>query len=221
MKENECRNSVDSIRKKFFTDQEHYRDRSIHRLSLIHIYISPYLVFINTHDGSGAVRVAVTPVRVVCSNTLNLALAQAKRSWSMIHTGNVQGKLEEAKETLLMAREYMDELGKEFENLRQKELSDKKVLDFIEILIPKDENFTPQQKKNVQRLRDDMKLRYFEAPDLKDVGRNAYRFINAVSDFATHAEPLRKTQNYKENLFSRTIEGNPLIDRAYQMVCAA
>ena len=184
-------------------------------------HISPYLVFINTHDGSGAVRVAITPVRVVCSNTLNLALAQAKRSWSMIHTGNVQGKLEEAKETLLMAREYMDELGKEFENLRKKELSDKKVLDFIEILIPKDENFTPQQKKNVQRLRDDMKLRYFEAPDLKDVGRNAYRFINAVSDFATHAEPLRKTQNYKENLFSRTIEGNPLIDRAYQMVCAA
>ena len=184
-------------------------------------HISPYLVFTNTHDGSGAVRVAVTPVRVVCSNTLNLALAQAKRSWSMIHTGNVQGKLEEAKETLLMAREYMDELGKEFENLRKKELSDKKVLDFIEILIPKDENFTPQQKKNVQRLRDDMKLRYFEAPDLKDVGRNAYRFINAVSDFATHAEPLRKTQNYKENLFGRTIEGNPLIDRAYQMVCAA
>ena len=184
-------------------------------------HISPYLVFTNTHDGSGAVRVAVTPVRVVCSNTLNLALAQAKRSWSMIHTGNVQGKLEEAKDTLLMAREYMDELGKEFENLRKKELSDKKVLDFIEILIPKDENFTPQQKKNVQRLRDDMKLRYFEAPDLKDVGRNAYRFINAVSDFATHAEPLRKTQNYKENLFGRTIEGNPLIDRAYQMVCAA
>ena len=184
-------------------------------------HISPYLVFTNTHDGSGAVRVAVTPVRVVCSNTLNLALAQAKRSWSMIHTGNVQGKLEEAKETLLMAREYMDELGKEFENLRKKELSDKKVLDFIEILIPKDENFTPQQKKNVQRLRDDMKLRYFEAPDLKDVGRNAYRFINAVSDFATHAEPLRKTQNYKENLFGRTIEGNPLIDRAYQMVCVA
>ena len=73
----------------------------------------------------------------------------------------------------------------------------------------------------MQRLRDDMKLRYFEAPDLKDVGRNAYRFINAVSDFATHAQPLRKTQNYKENLFSRTIEGNPLIDRAYQMVCAA
>ena len=35
--------------------------------------ISPYLVFSNTHDGSGAVRVAITPIRVVCNNTLNLA----------------------------------------------------------------------------------------------------------------------------------------------------
>ena len=40
--------------------------------------ISPYLVFSNTHDGSGAVKVAVTPIRVVCSNTLNLALRQRK-----------------------------------------------------------------------------------------------------------------------------------------------
>lgn len=183
--------------------------------------ISPYLVFTNTHDGSGAVRVAVTPIRVVCNNTLNLALDTAKRSWSMIHTGDIQGKLEEAKETLFMAQEYMDHLGAEFEALRAKELSDRQVLEFIDQLLSKEENFTPQQSRNVQRLRDDMKLRYFGAPDLKDLGRNAYRFINAVSDFATHAEPLRKTQNYKENLFTRTVEGNPLIDRAYQMVCAA
>ncbi|MGN8799132.1 DUF932 domain-containing protein [Candidatus Merdisoma sp. HCP28S3_D10] len=183
--------------------------------------ISPYLVFTNTHDGSGAVRVAVTPIRVVCNNTLNLALDTAKRSWSMIHTGDIQGKLAEARETLFMAQEYMDHLGAEFEALRAKEVSDRQVLEFIDLLLPKEEDFTPQQNKNVQRLRDDMKLRYFGAPDLKNLGRNAYRFINAVSDFATHAEPLRKTQNYKENLFSRTVEGNPLIDRAYQMVLAA
>ena len=32
--------------------------------------VSSYLVFSNTHDGSGAVRAAITPVRVVCNNTL-------------------------------------------------------------------------------------------------------------------------------------------------------
>lgn len=183
--------------------------------------ISPYLLFSNTHDGSGAIKVAVTPIRVVCQNTLNLALSTAKRSWSMIHTGDIKGKMKEARETLFMAEKYMDDLGKEFESLRRKQMTDKEVMNYIELLLPIEENATPQQKRNIKRLQEDMKVRYFDAPDLQGTGRNAYRFINAVSDFATHAEPLRKTANYKENLFARTVDGNPLIDKAYQMVCAA
>lgn len=183
--------------------------------------ISPYLLFSNTHDGSGAIKVALTPIRVVCNNTLNLALSTAKRSWSMVHTGDIRSKMQEARDTLFMAERYMDELGKEFEALRLKKLSDQKVMEYIEVLLPVEDGSTPQQIKNIERLREDMKIRYFDAPDLQDTGKNAYRFINAVSDFATHAKPLRRTVNYKENLFARTAEGNPLIDRAYQMLCAA
>ena len=183
--------------------------------------ISPYLLFSNAHDGSGAIKVALMPIRVVCQNTLNLALNTAKRSWSMNHTGDIRGKMQEARDTLFMAETYMDELGKEFESLRKKKLTDKQVMDYIEILLPVEDGSTPQQIRNMKRLQEDMKRRYFDAPDLKDVGNNAYRFINAVSDFATHSKPLRKTANYKENLFARTVEGNPLIDKAYQMVSAA
>jgi len=150
-----------------------------------------------------------------------LSLPESVARQSMIHTGNIQNKLEEARDTLFMAENYMDSLGKEFERLRAITMPDKKVMEYMELLLPVEENATPQQKKNIRRLQEDMKIRYFDAPDLQDVGRNAYRFINAVSDFATHAEPLRKTANYKENLFARTVEGNPLIDRAYQLVSAA
>ena len=118
--------------------------------------ISPYMVFSNTHDGSGAVKTALTPIRVVCNNTLNLALRTAKRSWSMIHTGDISGKIEEAKNTLFLADEYMSALGKEFENLRGIRLSEKQVMDYIEILLPVEENFTPQQKRGIERLREDM-----------------------------------------------------------------
>ena len=183
--------------------------------------ISPYLVFSNTHDGSGAIKAALTPIRVVCCNTLNLALSTAKRSWSMIHTGDIKGKMKEAEATLFMAEKYMDCLGKEFESLRMKKLTDKQALDYMEILLPIEDGSTPQQIRNIKRLREDMKMRYFDAPDLQGVGKNAYRFVNAVSDFATHAQPLRKTVNYRENLFARTVEGNPLIDKAYQIVSAA
>lgn len=183
--------------------------------------ISPYLVFTNTHDGSGAIKVAVTPVRVVCSNTLNLALSTAKRSWSTIHTGDINGKMDEARETLQLANKYMHCLGKEFNNLQQKKISERKVMEFIEELLPEPENASYQQKRNVARLRDDMKRRYFDAPDLKDLGNTAYRFVNAVSDFATHARPIRETRDYQQNMFMKTVDGNPLIDKAYQMVCAA
>ena len=183
--------------------------------------ISPYMVFSNTHDGSGAVKTALTPIRVVCNNTLNLALRTAKRSWSMIHTGDISGKIEEAKNTLLLADEYMTALGKEFEDLRKIKLSEKQVLDYIKILLPMEENYSLLQKRGVEKLRADMKMRYFDAPDLKGVGNNGYRFVNAVSDFATHSTPRRKTANYKENIFARTADGNPMIDRAYQLVKAA
>ena len=77
------------------------------------------------------------------------------------------------------------------------------------------------QRKNNLRMLEDMKLRYWEAPDLSHVGKNGYRFINAVSDFATHADPIRRTKNYNENLFLRTLEGNSMIDKAYKMVLEA
>ena len=64
--------------------------------------ITPYLVFMNSHDGSGAIKAAMTPVRVVCQNTLNLALSTAKRSWSTNHTGDIQGKLRMRKKLFSM-----------------------------------------------------------------------------------------------------------------------
>lgn len=68
----------------------------------------PYVCFSNTHDGSGAVRVCMTPVRVVCNNTLNLALNTAQRAWSVRHVGDISTKLVEAQQCLEMAGKYMD-----------------------------------------------------------------------------------------------------------------
>ena len=128
--------------------------------------ISPYLVFSNTHDGSGAVRVAVTPVRVVCNNTLNLALQTASRSWSMVHTGDIKGKIREAEDTLFKAEDYMDKLGNEFEALRRKKVTDRQLMEYIETLLPVAKDTTKIQGKNINRLRNDLKMRYYDAPDL-------------------------------------------------------
>ena len=183
--------------------------------------ITPYLVVMNAHDGSSGIKVAMTPIRVVCQNTLNLALNRAKRIWTTKHTENVLSRVHEARETLQLAEAYMGELGRGIDALSQIRLTDKKVMEFMQEFFPVTEDMPEIQRKNNLRLLDDMKRRYFDAPDLSHVGQNGYRFVNAVSDFATHADPIRKTKNYNENLFLRTVEGNPMIDKPYKMVLAA
>lgn len=182
--------------------------------------LTPYLVFMNSHDGTGAIKAAMTPIRVVCQNTLNLALAAAKRSWSTNHVGDIRGKLQDARDTLLYAERYMAELGKAINVLNRQKLSDKQVYEYINQLFPLMDNATEQQAKNLRRMKEDVAKRYFEAPDLQHVGKNAYRFVNAVSDFATHAKPLRERSNYRETLFGRTVDGNALIDKAYFLAAA-
>lgn len=195
--------------------------RMPHRYIIAGDEIAPYMVVMNSHDGSSGIKVAMTPIRVVCQNTLNLALNSAKRIWTTKHTENVMSRVHEARETLMLAEAYMGELGRGIDTLSNIKLSDKKVMELMQEFYPVTQDMPEAQRKNNLRLLEDMKMRYWDAPDLSNVGKNGYRFVNAVSDFATHANPIRKTKNYNENLFLRTVEGNPMIDKAYKMVLAA
>ena len=195
--------------------------RMPHRYIIAGDEIAPYLVVMNSHDGSSGIKVAMTPIRVVCQNTLNLALNSAKRIWTTKHTENVMFRVHEAEETLGLAEKYMGELGRGIDALSRIKLTDKKVVDFMQEFFPTTADLPDVQRKNNLRLMEDMKRRYWDAPDLYNMDKSGYRFINAVSDFATHADPIRRTKNYDENLFLRTVEGNPMIDRAYKMALAA
>lgn len=181
-------------------------------------WIEPYLIFYNSHDGSGSLKVALTPIRVTCQNTLNLALRRAKRSWSARHTGDIRLRMEDAKETLFRAGQYMEELGNEVSYLSGIPYTERETENFIKELIPVPGDATETQEKNVEKLREDLRTRYFLAPDLSRIPSSGYRLINAVSDFATHMKPLRQTPNYQENLFARTLGGHPLIDKAHRMI---
>ena len=202
--------------------------------------IDPFLVFTNAHDGTGAIRVAITPVRVVCQNTLNLALRDASRHWSCVHKGDIQSKLDEARLTLSSAERYMEALAEEFGELKLKKVTDEQVRNMTDKLLEIEFNnlykkaimsgkgldFKERLKK--QKYEDKLNLKrkdiieiYNDKPDLVGTERSAFRFINAVSDYATHTTDHKQTRNYQENLFMKTIDGNNLIDTAYQIALAA
>ena len=56
--------------------------------------VKNYVVFTNSHDGTGAVMAFFTPVRVICQNTLNMAIRGAQNKVIFKHTKNVNHRLD-------------------------------------------------------------------------------------------------------------------------------
>ena len=98
--------------------------------------INTYLLVHTSHDGSLAVQASVTPVRVVCQNTLNYALSGVKQSYKIRHTSTVTGKVQAAREALGLANAYVDEFEKEAQTLIQKEITADTFFDIIKAAYP-------------------------------------------------------------------------------------
>lgn len=182
--------------------------------------INPYLVFLNSHDATSGIKIFITPVRVHCSNTLALALSKAKYSWSIQHTGDVESKISAAKDILRTAEKYMVAWAREMESLSEKNLSDEDVNVLLKELLPFDDDATPIQKKNIEKMRKSISDCYYHAEDLQHLGFNAYRWLNSVADYICHCKPLRQTTSYKENLFLRGMDAGNLVNQAYALVAA-
>jgi phage/plasmid-like protein (TIGR03299 family) len=98
--------------------------------------VNTYLLVHTSHDGSLAVQASVTPVRVVCQNTLNYALSGVKQSYKVRHTSTVTGKVQAAREALGLANAYLDEFEKEAQALIEKEITPDTFFDIIKAAYP-------------------------------------------------------------------------------------
>lgn len=179
----------------------------------------PYLCFTNSHDGYGAIKAIMTPVRVVCQNTLSLALSKATRSWSTKHIGNLESKLAEARHTLQLANEYMDELAVAADKLAHTKITDEEVEKILSELFPINEEDSDRRKHNIQEVKNQFMVCMF-APDILKYKNTAYGMVNAASDFATHIAPKRPTGSYQENNFNRVLDGHVVIDTVFQKLMA-
>lgn len=180
----------------------------------------PYMCFSNTHDGSGAIRVCMTPVRVVCNNTLNIALSGAKRAWAVRHTGDIQAKLHEARMCLDMASKYMDKLGEYADHMANKTVTDEAIAKILDEMFPVTEEMSDREKRNAEKVRTEYMVCYF-APDIAKFMGTAWGALNAMSDMVGHNAPRRQTANYRENNWGRIMDGHAMMDKFASLVGAA
>lgn len=174
--------------------------------------VEQYMCFTNTHDGTGAVRCCLTPIRVVCNNTLNYALSHAKRNWSTKHTGDIQGKMIEARECLYLAENYILELDAFANQMIDVRIDDDMLKKILNKCFPVGDKATDREKKTIEQKKESYMICYF-APDIAKFQGTAWGALNAMSDFVGHSAPLRNNKNFKENRWASIMDGNPLMDR--------
>lgn len=180
----------------------------------------PYICFTNTHDGTGSVRVCLTPTRVVCMNTLNLALDNAKRSWATVHRGDISSRLAEAQHTLGLINDYTYQLKVEAEKLASIKVSDSAFEAILDNIYPIEDGMSDVRKRRIDFMKQEV-FNCLGAADLSNYRGTAYGIINAVADFADHSTPLRATSTSKENRWAQIMVGHPLVDKVYSMVKVA
>jgi phage/plasmid-like protein (TIGR03299 family) len=174
--------------------------------------VEKYLLLSNTHDGSGAIRMFYTPIRVVCMNTLNVALRgfSAKDGVSIRHTKNVQTKIEEAKQVLGLANKYYEKLGEAFQALVKVKYTVKQMKDLVLHLLPADaegdvSTRTKNMRESIANLFDHGKGQTNSA-----VRGTAWAAYNAVTEFADHYRATRVSEggNEKEQRLESSFFGS-------------
>lgn len=142
-----------------------------------------YLMATNSHDGTQAFTVSVTPIRAVCNNTVTLGLKEAKSKWSIRHKMDLSGQVQNARDILKMSLAYEDAFQKEVEKMLDIEVTKDQFYKVLDKAIPT----SPRQHD----LTVDEIMEIWEnepTVTLGDRDNNAWEAFNALTYWTDHKE---------------------------------
>ena len=153
--------------------------------------IKPYVLLVNSHDGTSSLRMLPTTVRVVCQNTLNLALHNAGTEGITIrHRPNLAGRVKEARDKLGIIAARFDQFDEELHAMLAVQMTGRRIKRYFDNLLPA----ATTDREKINRLQT---LTLFNAnfenprnnlPGIRGTARAAY---NAVSEWADHQRTFR------------------------------
>ena len=153
--------------------------------------VDNYIMATNSHDGTTAFTIAVTPVRVVCQNTVRLALKLASSTVKLRHTANATAKVQQARETLGIVWKYQEEFQAEVNRLVSEPFSNSDFKQFVEKLIPTPKDDATQRVKNYAEQTRDSLIALWMAPTQQNVAGTKWAAYNAVAEYEDWAKPVR------------------------------
>jgi len=153
--------------------------------------VDKFLLLTNSHDGSSALRVYFTPIRVVCQNTLNLAETKSRgQGVSIRHKGNLHAKIKEAQRVLGLAHCFYDDAESKINFLAEHYPSKPQIEDYFKRLYPDPPNGDNSRTNNIRQ----ELMRLFE----EGIGHNqsavrdtTWAAYNAVTEWVDHHRSTR------------------------------
>lgn len=163
--------------------------------------IEKFLLLANSHDGTSTLRALLTPIRVVCQNTLSAALSGAEGGVRIRHTKNAMSKVEEAKRVLGIATRFYDDFEGIAGKLAGYRVTEKFTDSYLKLLFP--DNKDEKAATRTLNMREEVKRLSFEGPgaDLPGVAGSLWGLYNGVTAWVDHsrstrgADDLSRTQN--------------------------
>ena len=151
-----------------------------------------YIVLRTSHDGTKAISVYLTPIRVVCMNTLSLSFAGSKQKWSMPHVSTLEGKLQEARDTLQLSYKYAEDFVVMGNTLLETKVTDDMVAKLIDDVMP-------TWRKKADEVHESIMTLYRESPTNGYTG-TAWGALNAITEYFDHGREIRSTDSAVMNV---------------------
>lgn len=173
--------------------------------------VSKYLLLSNSHDGSSLVRVKLTPIRVVCNNTLTAAL-QGAGEVHIRHTPNAAEDMKQALALLGLSNSLYEQLDAIFNRMALTKISDKQLLDYVKALVP--DNEQEEDNAKVRGIRKAV-LELYESGQGADLSRGTvWGAFNCVTEYTDHEMEGDPTTRLESIWFGR---GEQLKLKAFQL----
>jgi phage/plasmid-like protein (TIGR03299 family) len=179
----------------------------------------PYALIKNSHDGTSGVKVCFTFTRVVCRNTLAMAVNGAPRVWQAKHLGTIEDRMKEAANMLEVYGAYTEEYPVMAEKLAGTNLSEDDIVRVVQKMFPLKKDAGMKMINHAAKQAKEILSIYNGTPDLKKFKGTAWCFLNAIGDWATHGT-VKETTGWKESRLNRLADGHPQFEIAQRELLA-
>jgi phage/plasmid-like protein (TIGR03299 family) len=153
--------------------------------------VDEYLLLCNTFDGSSALRILFTPVRIVCENSLNLAIRRGMgQGISIRHRGNLASKIQETRRVLGMATEFFDDASERINRLAAHSPSSAQLEGYFQSLYPDPDQGDKAKASGVRHRLMDL-FETGKGMDIPAVRHSTWAAYNAVTEWVDHHRPTR------------------------------